>query len=496
MLSSIGVYVMNRKKASIVLLLMGAASLFVFAAILDPFLNLWDERFHALVAKNMMSHPLEPMLYRETLFNLDYSQWGTGHIWLHKQPLFMWQMALGFKLFGVAEFTMRLPSILLLIATTFAVYKTGKNLIGASTGYIAALLFVSSFYLVELTSGRQMLDQNDISFLSYTSLSIWSWTEYVRTRKLKWLLFIGLFSGAAMLCKWFVGLLVYLGWGVQVLISKPRIRDFSPILLSFLITVLVFVPWQIYVFTQFPEQAQIEWKYNSLHFTVPVEAHDGPWWYHFDQMSVVFGIAVPWLLLLGIFMSRKFIYRGVYYGFLSMLVGVELFFALAATKMPSFTVVLVLPVFVISAIPIARLMDWLLLQKQKTLIQISIVLLLMSMIVLRIDIEKLQETHTEWRNENVYTRQLTYNRNVFQQLSKDLNENAVVFNVLGRHYVELMFYTDALATNQIPTEHEIERLVKVGKKVYVFVDDRVEVPGYILENDQVEKLHIRLQGYL
>ena len=29
---------------------------------LDPFLHSWDEHFHALVGKNLLSNPLKPML--------------------------------------------------------------------------------------------------------------------------------------------------------------------------------------------------------------------------------------------------------------------------------------------------------------------------------------------------------------------------------------------------------------------------------------------------
>jgi len=49
---------------------MGALGVRIFAAMLDPFLNTWDEQFHALVAKNMMANPFKPMLYAESHFAL------------------------------------------------------------------------------------------------------------------------------------------------------------------------------------------------------------------------------------------------------------------------------------------------------------------------------------------------------------------------------------------------------------------------------------------
>src|SRR4051812_1318969 len=82
-----------------------------YMAGLDPFLHEWDECFHALVARNMMDHPLVPMLRKGQLLPYDYQQWVGNTVWLHKQPLFLWQMALSMKLFGVSEFALRLPSI-------------------------------------------------------------------------------------------------------------------------------------------------------------------------------------------------------------------------------------------------------------------------------------------------------------------------------------------------------------------------------------------------
>ena len=63
--------------------------MFLFSSLLDPFLNLWDERFHALVAKNLMNHPLMPTLYDDPVVSMAYDRWDRATIWLHKQPLFL-----------------------------------------------------------------------------------------------------------------------------------------------------------------------------------------------------------------------------------------------------------------------------------------------------------------------------------------------------------------------------------------------------------------------
>ncbi|MFA5300742.1 MAG: hypothetical protein WC389_21340, partial [Lutibacter sp.] len=54
-ITSIILQMKNKHNFSFVFLGLTAICIFSFSALLDPFLNLWDERFHALVAKNLMN---------------------------------------------------------------------------------------------------------------------------------------------------------------------------------------------------------------------------------------------------------------------------------------------------------------------------------------------------------------------------------------------------------------------------------------------------------
>lgn len=104
-------YINNNTSAILLLMLTGFA-LRLFAAHLDPFLNIYDERYHALVARNMMDNPLKPYL-RLPIVEYDYKYWGGNYIWVHKQPLFLWQMVLSMKIFGVSEYAVRYPDVLM-----------------------------------------------------------------------------------------------------------------------------------------------------------------------------------------------------------------------------------------------------------------------------------------------------------------------------------------------------------------------------------------------
>ncbi|MEO6901825.1 MAG: hypothetical protein ABI315_01565 [Bacteroidia bacterium] len=87
-IASIITFHSNKITIAFIFLIIGSFGLGYFIANLDPFLVLWDEQYHALVAKNMLINPFKPILYRDTVIPYDYTNWTANHIWLHKQPLF------------------------------------------------------------------------------------------------------------------------------------------------------------------------------------------------------------------------------------------------------------------------------------------------------------------------------------------------------------------------------------------------------------------------
>ena len=60
----------SHTKSLIVILLLG----FILRAFIctDMYLHEWDERFHAVVSKNIMTHPLKPTLYENPVLDYDY----------------------------------------------------------------------------------------------------------------------------------------------------------------------------------------------------------------------------------------------------------------------------------------------------------------------------------------------------------------------------------------------------------------------------------------
>lgn len=483
----------NKNLPAIGLLFFASLLVFGFAALLDPFLNLWDERFHALVAKNMMNNPFKPMLYADPVVDMEYQPWDRYHIWLHKQPLFLWQMALSFKLFGVNEFALRIPSILLASLMVVAAYRSGKVLVNENVGFYSAVFLISSVYFIRLVAGRQELDHNDLSFVAYISLSIWSFIEYRHDRQKKWILLIGLFSGMAILVKWVVGLLVYLGWFVVLLLDKKRVSlpDLRSPLVALGVTLAIALPWQIYIFLRFPGAAQAAYALNIEHATIPLDGHTGGMGYHFLMLNTMYGFYALYLLLPAMYILwRRMDDKQLYFGLISMVVVVYAFFSFVQTKMPSFTLVVALILVVLFASLLDKLLGWLNARSKYKAGRIIELLVGTTLILtLNFNVEYLQAKHTSWKNDYYFLQQV---HNTNQLKSLDLPDHAVIFNTRGRQYIECMFYTGFPAYDFIPTVDQVNKLKQEGRKIILFNSFDTDLPAYIQTDSSILKPDVRL----
>ena len=496
MATGIFLHVRDKEQAAVLSLLIATLLVNFFAASLDPFLNLWDERFHALVAKNMMAHPLRPTLYDDPVVTMAYDRWDRYIIWLHKQPLFLWQIALSYEIFGVSELSTRIPSALLGAVFVLAGYRCGKLLAGHRTGFITALLMTTSLYFLELIAGRQEVDHNDLSFIAYVSLSIWALIEYNHSRRRGWILLIGLFSGMAILCKWLAGLLIYLGWSVLILQElKSRYREFLPMLMALLVTAVIALPWQVLTLIWYPTEAKMALDMNSRHFFESIDGHRGDLWFQFRQIKILYGKWIPYLMIpawIALYFRMKD--RKLYLPVLTMVIMVYLFFSLATTKMPSFTLPASLLVFIALASLIDTLLD--LLHKIKmpvSLFRGLLFIALLAIVIMRFNVRTMIDRHASRINDNIYTQWLMHNREVF--LDIELPPGAVLFNVKGRHYVEAMFYTGCPAYNFLPAEEQYRDLKQKGRTIAVFRPSGTDLPDYLKDDKEVLILTQELKGW-
>jgi len=352
--SAIGLFALGKTKISVYTLVAASFLIALFFAQVDPFLYEWDEQFHALVSKHMLAHMLKPTLYETPILNYNYGIWTENHIWLHKQPLFMWQMAISQFFFGQTAFAIRFPDVVLHAILTFLIFDIGKIIKNEAVGFLAALFFTFLIFPLNLISGIAMLDHNDFTFMFYITASFWAYVKHQQTKKLSWAILAGVFVGCAILIKWLPGLLIYLCWFFALAYQNKNIKKIlagsKPIIVSVLVACAVFIPWQLYCYTHYPTEYQYEVGYNSTHITQAVENHTGTWAFHFNAMYKLYGSGelVPYIILLSFlfFLYNKTIAPTHKILIATAIVFVYLFYTIVQTKMVAFTVI-VLPLVII-----------------------------------------------------------------------------------------------------------------------------------------------------
>src|SRR5690606_15243238 len=255
------------KRLAINWLLGGALLVRLLMISLDPYLQDWDERFHALVARNMMTEPFRPMLFDHPVFPYGIDQWWNSHIWVHKQPLFLWQMALSMKILGVGTFALRLPSAIMGVIMVKMIHDIGLRWTrSADVAFLSALLATTSWYTLEMISGWNSLEHNDLARTFYVTAGIWAWVRGLDSeKKWTWAAITGLFVGCAVLVKWLTAFLVFGGWGLYLLMT-PALRfdriAWLRLAVAFGVSPPAFLPWLLYILRDFRAEPAIPSPYH------------------------------------------------------------------------------------------------------------------------------------------------------------------------------------------------------------------------------------------
>jgi 4-amino-4-deoxy-L-arabinose transferase-like glycosyltransferase len=476
---------------SLFLLFISGLFLCSFMALLDPFLNTWDEQFHALVAKNLISHPLIPTLYDHPIIPYDYIQWNGNYIWLHKQPLFLWQIALSLRIFGLNEFAVRIPSVIMMSVAPLFIYRIGKISLNERIGFYGALLFASSYFVHELCTGFPPSDHNDIAFLFYITASIWAWVEYEKSQKKYWLILIGLFSGCAVLTKWLAGLLVFSGWSLSIIFDKERRKSFASykaIGLSLTVCFAVFIPWQLYIMHAFPKESSYEYGLNAKHFFKVVENHGGDALYYFDNLRKVYGEGqlVPFAILFSLFFFYRSISENKFkIAFFSFLILVYSFFSLAATKMIAFCFIVSPFIFLSLAATLEKILSFVKAKLFKKDVYRNFVTTLVLSLLLwaNLNLHRIAYKHTMYIKPNDNDKRIAkvYDAAFIKTLKGYLpSDDYVIFNCKPERSISVMFYTPFISYDKTLDYNTYVELK--NKKVKLAVIDNGKLPVF-LKND-------------
>lgn len=481
LLVSITLHYFGKYRLSVAVLFIGALFIRYFVAHLDPFLHDWDEKFHALVARNLMDHPFRPMLRKREapMCDINYKVWCCNNIWLHKQPLFMWQMALSMKLFGISEYAIRYPSVLMGALTVPVIYRITFLMSGDRLLSFAAALFMClSQYQLDLISGYSGMDHNDVAFGFYVLLSIWAYAEYVKNEKSRWWIMVGIFAGCAVLNKWLTGLLVFAPWGIYLLLSLKGTgkKEWLHFVLSLMICVLIFLPWQIYILQKYPVEAHYEYAYNTLHLFEVVEGHDGDGSFYLNNFSSYFGHYVNWLVPVGILLivvNKKYNKRIKWAIALCFVIVFAFFSFVVSTKMTSYMYIVIPLGFILMAMPVVNFLARL---RANLLVSLIAIAAIGYFVLAPQQLEENHNPNDEFRKAKVK------NAEIYKTLREYLPGHVkIVANLPKFGDVEMMFYhNDVIAYSGYPSQESMDILE--AKKISVAAFDNYRdycIPDYV-----------------
>jgi 4-amino-4-deoxy-L-arabinose transferase len=426
----------------------------------DFFLHDWDERYHALVAKNLIKQPLIPQLYSNPVLPYDYKNWGSNHIWLHKQPLPLWCISLSLWIFGINEFSVRLPSIILSSLGIIITYYIAHYFYNSRVAYIAALLYSINGLNISLVSGHDPTDHIDIFFLFFISSAVLLAIEFVKSKNQILNLLTGISIGMAVLSKWLPAFIVFPIW--FLLVFDSRKFKLKEIIISFsillIVSLAVFLPWQFYIFHQFPLEAKWEAGINIKHITENLEGHGRSYWYHFIQLGQLYGELVYLPIIWFIY---KTLTHFLNYKRLLILIWFLVplfFFSIVKTKMPAYTLFSSPSIFII----IGLFFVYLKAHIRKFKYKIIPIILLILLIALPV---RLCIVQTRMFKKYNRTQEWVTDIKKLEPLSKQYNGKLIIFNT--DRPIETMFYIDCIAYSIIPEKEKILELEQEGYKVLI-----------------------------
>ncbi len=268
------------------------ANLLKFRNLGHKTIKYWDELFHAIVARNLMKHFLKPTLFDQPYLPYDYTNWMQSHIWLHKPPIPLWQIAISFHIFGVNTFALRLPSAIISGFTVFITYMIGSELYDKKVGFVAAFLQAINPLMMNLVQGYTFSDHINVALIFWVELSCYLLIKAVKTGKTKYYIWSGVAQGFGYLSKSYLCLVSFGIAVVMLIITRTRIlkshRDninLRKVLTQILFSMLVAAPWVIFCLVKYTKEFIHENNMVLAHLYTGVEVWEHPWDCHlFEYM--------------------------------------------------------------------------------------------------------------------------------------------------------------------------------------------------------------------
>jgi 4-amino-4-deoxy-L-arabinose transferase len=307
---------------------------------------------------------------------------------------------------------------------------------------------------------------------------------------------IGVLAGCAVLNKWLTGILVYAGWGINILLQWPHLRrkEMMHIGMAVAVTVLVFLPWQLYIHHRFPEEAAYEAALNNRHLWEQVEGHWGTNFFYLDTFPEYFGeigwFLVPVGFVILLLQLRKCRIPNVAFGQAALVwfaVTFVFFSYVATTKIIGFFYIVVPLGILFIAVAVYEIQRQLQLSDQPRLARTLPSVLFTVVIVSIFNPERIAARHNP--ADPIRTAKIA-NVAVYQQLGRMIpKEVHIVVNANQQEHTLAMFYNTGLRVYEhLPYREVWDSLMQHNTPVVAFASR----PGYELPDSIMNRSNVTI----
>ena len=217
-----------------------------------------------------------------------------GVNYFEKPPLVYWLTAVGLKLFGPSEWSMRATPALFALAGVLLTYAAARQMRGREAGLGAAVVLGTSILWFVL--GRIMLLDMAVSVLMSATLFCFILAVQAPAGRTRRWLFYGLYASAALatLTKGLIGFLVTGAVMLLWLLIFNQWKRLRPLHLpsGIALFLLIAAPWHLLAWQQNETWAHRYFVYEHWErFTSPAASRPGAWWYF---IPILLGGLIPW----------------------------------------------------------------------------------------------------------------------------------------------------------------------------------------------------------
>lgn len=245
---------------------------------------------------------------REMLQRHDWvTLYTNGFRYLEKAPLMYWSLATSYKIFGISNWSTRLPLVLGVLALVIATYGLGRFIYGESGGFWAGLTLVTSLGLFVFT--RFLIPEVWVSL--WLTLGYYFFLRSLEEERPSILVCWGFAATCALnvLTKGLIGLVFPIGAiGLFLLLTGNlrhllRLRLFS----STLVFLVIAAPWHVLAALRNPPQGQARgflWFYFINEHVMRFLGKRVPPGYDTVPLGLFWALLVAWLFPWSIFLPQ------------------------------------------------------------------------------------------------------------------------------------------------------------------------------------------------